>query len=217
MRSRITRFASVASALAALAGATSAAHAVNLLTNGSFEQPVSTVNQYAAIPGWTRTCGTSIEIQSVAGTGLNAANGTQWWESDGVNNTCLTQTVPTAFNGVYTLTFAHSPRPGVLNNTVEVYWDGSLISTINANGVGNSINFWRIYSFNVVATGSSSTVEFRAAGPSDQVGGYIDGVSLDTYVCPTCPGDADGNGAVNFADITSVLANFGSNCGVINP
>lgn len=29
---------------------------------------------------------------------------------------------------------------------------------------------------------------------------------------PSCPGDADNNGLVNFADITSVLANFGSIC-----
>lgn len=29
----------------------SSASAVNLLTNGSFDQPLSTVNQYAAIPG----------------------------------------------------------------------------------------------------------------------------------------------------------------------
>ena len=31
-------------------------------------------------------------------------------------------------------------------------------------------------------------------------------------VGPTCPGDADGNGVVNFSDITAVLANFGLLC-----
>ncbi|MBL8745203.1 MAG: hypothetical protein JNK58_02485 [Phycisphaerae bacterium] len=31
---------------------------------------------------------------------------------------------------------------------------------------------------------------------------------------PPCPGDADGNGSVNFADITNVLANFGANYGM---
>lgn len=33
-----------------------------------------------------------------------------------------------------------------------------------------------------------------------------------SYIAPACAGDADGNGAVNFADITSVLGNFGAAC-----
>lgn len=34
--------------------------------------------------------------------------------------------------------------------------------------------------------------------------------TASTPPCPTCPGDADGNGTVTFGDVTSVLANFGS-------
>ncbi len=38
----------------------------------------------------------------------------------------------------------------------------------------------------------------------------FDDVRLDaTPIPPACPGDADGDGEVNFADITNVLANFG--------
>ncbi|MBL8746084.1 MAG: DUF642 domain-containing protein [Phycisphaerae bacterium] len=191
------------------------ARAVNLLNNGSFEQPPSTVNQYSSIPGWTRTCGTSVEIQSFAGTGLNAFDGNQWWESDGVNNTCLTQTVATQFNKVYQLTFAHSARPGIVNNAVEVYWNGTLLISINANGVGNTNTAWQVGIFNVVATGATSTLEFRAAGPSDALGGYIDGVSLEELYCdtrPRCFGDANGDGIVNFADISAVLAAFNTVC-----
>ena len=191
------------------------ARAVNLLVNGSFEQPPSTVQQYPAIPGWTRTCGTSIEIQSFAGTGLSPYDGSQWWESDGVDNTCVSQTVATTFNQVYRLTFAHSPRPGVVDNTVEVYWNGNLLDTAAASGVGNSNTAWQVGIYNVVAYGPSTTLEFRAVGPSNSLGGYIDGVSLEPLFCdlvPPCPGDANGDGQVNFADITAVLANFGVMC-----
>lgn len=192
------------------------AKGVNLLNNGSFEQPPSTVNQYPSIPGWTRTCGTSVEIQNGAFIGpFNAYDGAQWWESDGVDNTCLTQTVATTFNSVYQLTFAHSARPGILNNNVQVYWNGTLIATAVANGVGNTNTAWQVGIFNVVATGPISTVEFRAGGPSDQLGGYIDGVSLEPLYCSLnapCPGDANGDGFVNFQDITVVLANFNVIC-----
>lgn len=196
--------------------AAGAANAVNLLANGSFEQPPSTVNQYSSIPGWTRTCGTSVEIQSFVGTGgLNAYDGSQWWESDGVNNTCLSQTVATVTNGVYQLSFAHSARPGVAINTVEVYWNGNLLATMNANGVGNTNTLWQLPIYTVVATGPTSTLEFRAGGPSDALGGYIDGVSLDQLYCdlrPRCFGDANGDGVVDFADITAVLSAFGTPC-----
>ncbi len=199
--------------LSALAPQT--AKAVNLLNNGSFEQPPSTVNQWPSIPGWTKTCGTSVEIQSVAGIGLSAFHGTQWWEADGVNNTCLSQTVPTVFNGVYQLSFAHSARPGVAINTVEVYWNGSLLAVMNANGIGNTNTLWQLPIYTVVAYGPTSTLEFRAGGPSDALGGYIDGVALEPLFCdlrPRCFGDANGDGIVNFADITSVLAAFNTIC-----
>jgi FG-GAP repeat/Immunoglobulin domain len=35
---------------------------------------------------------------------------------------------------------------------------------------------------------------------------------VEPDTAPTCPGDADGNGMVNFADITNTLANFGIMC-----
>jgi hypothetical protein len=46
---------------------------------------------------------------------------------------------------------------------------------------------------------------------SDQLG-FADNRGL-AFVAPlACPGDADGNSAVNFTDITTVLANFGNTC-----
>jgi hypothetical protein len=204
-----------ASTLALLAGAAGPASAVNLLVNGSFESPLSTVNQWPTIPGWTRICGSAVEIQSTAGTGWSAFDGGQWWESDGLDNTCLIQTVPTAFNGVYRLTFAHSARPGVADNAVQVWWNGTLVANVNANGVGNANTAWQVGIFNLIGNGPSGTVELIATGVQNQLGGLIDGVSLEPLYCydrPFCFGDANGDGMVNFMDITAVLAAFNTAC-----
>lgn len=44
---------------------------------------------------------------------------------------------------------------------------------------------------------------------SDACGTIVSLAATLSVVPPLCPGDADGNGNVNFSDITSVLANFG--------
>lgn len=67
-------------------------------------------------------------------------------------------------------------------------------------------------------TGSTSEfrVRFRVGdtAPSARVEAAIDAVRVYGYVCGVtpvfCPGDADRNGSVAFADITSVLSNFGN-------
>lgn len=43
----------------------------------------------------------------------------------------------------------------------------------------------------------------------DTAGGYFQSFII-TFPPPPCFGDADGNGAINFADVTAVLANFGA-------
>jgi hypothetical protein len=65
--------------------------------------------------------------------------------------------------------------------------------------------------FNVVAYNVPSSFEFYAVGPSNGLGGLIDGVSLEPLFCnlvPPCSGD----GVVNFADISAVLTAFNSMC-----
>jgi predicted outer membrane repeat protein len=52
--------------------------------------------------------------------------------------------------------------------------------------------------------GNSRTID------ADQNGTAITDLGAIEFVPPLCSGDADGNRAVNFADITSVLANFNS-------
>lgn len=185
------------------------AGAANLLTNASFESPPTTVSLYPSIPGWTRTCGSAVELQSTAGTGWTAAHGTQWWEADGSDNTCLTQTVPSAVNSVYQLTFFYSPRPGVFDNGVEILFNGQVIATLNVDGTNFANTAWQQGIYNVVSYANTATVELRAFGPSNALGGLIDGVTLEPLVCGFCAGDTNGDGVVDFTDIGNLLANNG--------
>lgn len=71
-------------------------------------------------------------------------------------------------------------------------------------------------------TSRASTIRFRAPaagryyirvlGFQGATGPYRPVFALFTGTTPFCSGDADGNGAVNFTDITNVLANFGNVC-----
>lgn len=213
MTRRRTQIVRLASLVVALAGACGSAHAVNLITNGSFESPtVSTTSLLLAIPGWTRVCGSFIEVQGQV-IGWTASDGTQWWEADGVDNTCINQTVTTLPNGQYQLSLAFSPRPGVVDNRVTLFWNGTPLTTFNASGAGLTNTQWTLFSFTVTAPSSTGTIELRGTGTSDALGGLIDNVKLEFIGCkPFCPGDADGDGDRDFADITAVLASFGQPC-----
>src|SRR4051794_33991209 len=103
----------------ALAFALAASAQPNLLTNGSFEVPVTAgFFVYTAIPGWTATRGCGMEIQagSIAGT---PADDDQLIELDshdlfgtGCNTSSeMTQTVATIPGASYILRYAFSPRP----------------------------------------------------------------------------------------------------------
>jgi len=59
-----------------------------------------------------------------------------------------------------------------------VLFNGNLLDTITANGIGLPDTSWSIFNYNVSATGSASTLEFRAAGTSNALGGYLDDVGF---------------------------------------
>lgn len=160
-----------------LALAVPAAHA-DYIGNGSFELPVIANNSFSvfgAIPGWTTGFGPGIEIQrNVAGAPLF---GQQFVELDSFANSSMYQDVATIVGGLYSFSFAYSPRPGVsaASNIIDVYVDGALITSLTDNG--GAVTNWTVYNFTVIGDGSTR-IEFAAAGISDSLGGYIDRVSL---------------------------------------
>src|SRR5687768_1458744 len=84
------------------------------ITNGGFEDPnipTGTFQLFAAIPGWSLSAGTFIEIQDhVAG---SPYEGDQFVELDSTVNSGMLQTsIATLPLGLYDLSFAYSARPG---------------------------------------------------------------------------------------------------------
>lgn len=162
----------------------------NLIQNGSFEdQPLGsniwTIYDYTNgnnLQGWNLVSGSGIEVQHAYYTPY-AGGGPQYVELDSYDNSKMAQTVNTTVGEEYSLSFAYSPRPGVPGNSnnIELYWNGSLLST--QSGTGGALTSWSLLSFTVYGTGSD-TLAFAAAGTSDMLGGLIDDVKLEVAPVP---------------------------------
>lgn len=190
-----TRYGFVALALStAMTCTVGSTLAGNIVFNGSFEDPVVTNGAKwdiftPGIPGWTISRGPSIELHR----GVNGwlpAEGSQYLELDsdidgpgGAMNGddasfAIYQDISTLPGVWYDLEFAFSPRPGVSDNVLEVWWGGSLIDTIAASGVGLSNTQWTYYTYQVQASGTTTRLEFGDAGVSDSLGTFLDDVRV---------------------------------------
>ena len=179
----------------------------NLVANGSFETNTTTRNSWnvsRVLDGWVTTEGAGIEVEEdVVGA---AADGTSLVEMDSHNNSSMRQLVATEAGQRYELSVQYSPRPGVpaSSNGVEVYWNGVKIDTLVGDGVGQQGTQWRTLSYQVEGNGTAGSLEFRAAGVSDGLGGFIDNVQMFKMVDPASlqTGNdfidgGDGNDAIN--------------------
>lgn len=162
---------------------TNIGYAANLIVNGSFEAP--SINGaaggyfFTSITGWTGV-GDQIEIGNPSTFGVNGATNAQVVELDsnvrGVN-TGFYQMVATAAQQNYLLSVDVAARSGtsLASNTVEVWWRGARIATIDPA----STTFTN-HTFEVQGSGGSDRLEFREqAGDDDGLGGMIDNVRLE--------------------------------------
>ncbi len=138
----------------------------NLIINGSFEQGTN---------GWTAATG-HVEIGLATTYGATGADGTRVMELDGgLAVEAVYQDVLTEAGQEYTLSLDVAARSGVPDsNTVEVYWNGVLIESIDPLTTN-----LETYSFSVVGTGNLDRLEFREpSSENNSLGGIIDSVSL---------------------------------------
>lgn len=172
----------LATALLALSTQVNAA-GVNLVTNGSFENPdipTGTWSVHNAISGWTTT-GAGVEIRdNVVGT---AYDGEQFAELDSHSNSAIQQILNTTFGQSYLLSFAYSPRIGQPEDTngISVTWNGVELGPIS--NTGGSSHIWTVFDFMVTGTGSD-ILEFAALGIDDSLGGSLDRVSVSAVPIP---------------------------------
>ena len=162
-----------------LSFATLSLHASSIVVNGSFELPAlsnGSWSLFTTIPGWSLASGPYIEVQNhVAG---NPFDGNQFVELDSTAESAIFQDLPTLAGVQYYLSFAFSPRPGVPVNSMGVSWNGSSVTTINADGTGLLDTSWTVYNFTVTASSTTTRLQFSGLGPSDGLGEYIDAVSV---------------------------------------
>ena len=178
-----------AAALLAASVFSSAAHA-SLIVNGSFEtdpQAGGTFGVYPNLTGWVGGDGGGI-AGGIGGVELRnnfegaAFDGMNFVELDVFFNSSLSQSIATTLLGqVYALSFAYSPREGVLasSNGIEAFWNGVSLGIFTGDGAAiGSGNVWTVQNFFVTGTGLGDTLRFNAVGTSDAFGGGLDAVSL---------------------------------------
>ena len=132
---------------------------------------------FHSIPGWETTFGSGIEIKEQARRFGAAADGHAWVELDSYSNSGMVQGIDTHAGVTYQLSVDYTPRQYTSPSKVEVWWDGEKITTLSGHG-GHSNN-WNTFNFEVVGGHNDFTaLEFKAAGHSNGIGGFIDNVQL---------------------------------------
>jgi hypothetical protein len=177
--------------LTILLGLSAQAHAagVNLVSNGSFEDPDISTGSWTVLydgdlTNW-EAGPAGVEVRdNVAGT---AYDGDQFIELDTHNanntNSSITQTLATTAGNMYELSFAYSGRisQSAETNAISVFWNGVMIDTVTA--IGGATHNWLVYSFLVEGKGND-ILTFAANGLADTLGGSLDAVSVSAVPVP---------------------------------
>jgi hypothetical protein len=167
---------------------------VNLVTNGSFENPDVAPGKWKvfnSIDGWN-TIGAGVEVRDNA-VG-KAYKGSQFVELDShaskgtPTNSAIYQTFSNTLAGkMYQISFAYSPRikQKASTNGISVFWNDVELKTVTANG--GKTNLWTIFTLDVLATGQSDVLKFAAVGKDDRLGGNLDDISLTALAAVPVP------------------------------
>ncbi|MDE5100051.1 MAG: DUF642 domain-containing protein, partial [Trichodesmium sp. St16_bin4-tuft] len=188
----------VVSQLSALAAET------NLVINGSFENPGVT-------KVWKLSQGPNIEVQS--GNAGQPHDGKKLVELDGDAVSKIYQDIPTEVGKTYKLTFAFSPRPGVADNKLNVYWGDTLVAKLSKNGKGFQGTKWKVYTYDdLKATSTRTRLSFDNLNEkSDTLGSYIDAISVvatDPSKPTNCPAATKGKNLVVNGSFEKPVVNF---------
>ncbi|KYF74947.1 sugar-binding protein [Sorangium cellulosum] len=148
----------------------------NIVTNGSFESPnVSSGNSsvYSSISGWQAAFG-QIQVHDHTN-GMNPAQGSQHVELDAQSSSGIYQNLTTVPGATYELRFAFAARPGTSasHNVLGVTWGGQPVATLTTASTA-----WVYYTYTVVASGTTTRLQFNDLGISDGLGTLLDHVTV---------------------------------------
>lgn len=181
------------SMVALLAAVAHGAQAASLLLNGSFEstpQASGSWAVYASIPGWTTTAGAGIEVRNnVAGTAQDGKNFVELDSHPGPNsNSWMAQTFNSP-GAMLEVSYWYAARSGTgpATNGIEVWLNGANVGGLFSpgdSGLGTSNTNWTLYTATLTGFAGSNTLEFRAVGKADTLGGSLDNVSVEAVPLP---------------------------------
>ena len=164
------------------------------VVNGSFEEGHSLSNNswgvFDSVGAWhadTTYIDAGIEIQrgQTIG-GLAPSEGESKMEFDAherngftASDVAVYQEIDTESESDYILTFDYSPRVrgNATTNGAEVFVDGQLVATLNAEVIG-----WQSYSIKVAGAGAATKIMFKGYVDDNSMGGYLDNVKLKKIV-----------------------------------
>lgn len=163
---------------------------INLLTNGSFEEPVVNKNslwqKFANVAGWviekvSDSTPTTLELHRDWSSN-EAADGLQYVELDGDHSTKVSQSVTTIPGAIYELSWAFAPRHNIdaTQNKLSVLVEGTEVATegplVGAANLASSD--WIKSSYSFAAADASTNITFADAGPSNSFGTFLDDAQL---------------------------------------
>ena len=151
----------------------------NLVVNGSFETPsVFTGDRHvapSAVAPWQTTDDT-FEIW-FTGDQVRSFQGLQNLEIlSRATSATIWQDVPTIPGEDYTLSFHHTPRPGI-DSTLTVSIDSQNVATFIENGLALNAFEWKRFKTNFTATASTTRIAFSDTA-STAAGTHIDRVEV---------------------------------------
>lgn len=152
----------------------------NLVLNGGFEDAPgaapNTRTLLSTLPGWTRSGGSGARFEVVNGSAPEGGNAA---EVDTTANITMSQSVPTRPGTRYRLTFRYSPDSRVTqaSNRLRVGWGATTVADLShdATGLGT---WWRLYTYDVTASATSTSLSFTGSGTSDGIGVTLDDVQV---------------------------------------
>ncbi len=172
----------LAAALFVVAGVASAAP-FELIKNGNFEKNGVSDKTWTitnTLSGWT-VGPDGVEVRNnVAGA---AKYGKNYLELDANRNSWISQSIDTVAGTQYNLTFYYAPRENTRADTngIDVYWNNTLMLHEAMDNLTSVTNWYKV-DLSMFAVGSLSTLQFKASGLSDSIGGSLDNVSLTAHV-----------------------------------
>ncbi len=109
--------------------------------------------------------------------------------TDGGNNepasTVIYQDLTTVPGATYKLTYAFAARPSTVaaENNLEVRWGGVVESTSGPTADPNAGITWAVVETTVVATTTTTRLQFTDLGTANSSGTFLDGVSVEQISC----------------------------------